>query len=299
MSYKSKGYLMVITAAVLWGLGGIAAQELYKISEIPSLFVVFLRMTAMAAAFVPISVIRKKEDVLEGFKNKKDLITILLFALIGGMYVQYSYYEAIRYSNAATGTVLQYAAPIFVLIAMAFIKRKFPKALEILCVAMAVTGIFLISTHGSLESLAISPKAVFFGITSAMAYAFYSIEPVGFIKKYGSLYLLGFSSLISACILLVSGLVDFYVIQTPQELFCVLFIVIFSTVFTFSLYLAGLARIGSTTAAVLSALEPLVSTVLSVFLFSIAFTKADGIGIFLVMAAVLLLTIYGSKDKKM
>ncbi len=299
MSYKGKGYAMVITAAVLWGCGGIAAQELYKISEIPSLFVVFLRMTAMAVVFLPVSVIRKKGDPFEGLKNKKDLITLLLFAVIGSTYVQYSYYEAIRYSNAATGTVLQYAAPIFVLIAMAFINRRLPKLIEILCVAMAVTGIFLISTHGSIESLAISPKAVFFGITSAMAYAFYSIEPVEFIKKYGSLYLLGFSSLVSACLLLLSGLVDMYVIQTPRELFYVLFIVIFGTVCTFSLFLAGLARIGSTTATVLSALEPLVSTLLSVFLFSIAFTRADGIGIFLVMAAVLLLTLCGAKDKKM
>ncbi len=299
MSYKSKGYIMVIIAAVLWGCGGIAAQELYKISEIPSLFVVFLRMTAMAVVFLPVSIIRKKCDPFECFKNKKDILVLLFFSIIGSAYVQYSYYEAIRYSNAATGTVLQYAAPIFVLVAMAFINRKLPRLLEILCVVMAVAGIFLISTHGSTKTLAISPKALFFGITSAMAYAFYSIEPVGFIKKYGSMYLLGFSSLISACLLLLFGLVDIYIIKTAQELFYVVFIVIFATVCTFSLFLAGLARIGPTTATVLSALEPLVSTLLSVLLFSIGFTAADGIGIFMIMAAVLLLTLYGSKDKKM
>ncbi len=299
MSYKGKGYLMVITAAVLWGLSGIAAQELYKISEIPSLFVVFLRMTAMAVVFIPVSVIRKKDKPLECFGNKRDIITLLLFALIGSTYVQYSYYEAIRYSNAATGTVLQYAAPIFVLIAMAFINRKFPKPIEMLCVAMAVAGIFLISTHGSIKSLAISPKAVFFGITSAMAYAFYSIEPVDFIKKYGSMYLLGFSSLISLCLLLVSGLADIYIIKTSVELFYLLFIIVLGTVCTFSLFLAGLARIGPSTAAVLSALEPLVSTLVSAFLFSTIFTAADGIGIALVMAAVLFLTLWGGKDKKM
>lgn len=295
MSEKSKGYIMVTIAAICWGLGGIAAQELYKISDIPSLFVVLLRMMAMTAVFLPISLIKKKVDPFECLKNKKDILTLLFFAVIGGTYVQFSYYEAIRYSNAATGTVLQYAAPIFVLIAMAFIKKKFPEFLEIICVIMAMLGIFLISTHGSTGNLAISPKAVFFGITSAISYAFYTIEPVSFIKKYGSMYLLGFSSLISAIILLLSDLVDFYRIQSPAEMGYILFILIFGSVTAFGLFLAGVAKIGSTSAIVLSALEPLVSAVVSVLFFSVAFTFADGIGIFLVLAAVLTLSVYGNK----
>ena len=62
MSENKKGCIMVTIAAVCWGLGGIAAQELYKISEIPSLFVVLLRMMAMAAVFLPVSLIKKRTD---------------------------------------------------------------------------------------------------------------------------------------------------------------------------------------------------------------------------------------------
>ena len=297
MSENKKGCIMVTIAAICWGLGGIAAQELYKISDIPSLFVVFLRMTAMAAVFLPISLIKRKTDPFRCFKDKKDVLTLLLFALIGGTYVQFSYYEAIRYSNAATGTVLQYAAPVFVLIAMAFIKRRLPSLIDILCVIMAVAGIFLISTHGNPGSLAISPKAIFFGITSAMSYAFYTIEPVGFIKKYGAMYLLGFASLISALALMLSGLAEPYKIQSLAEMGYILFILVFGSVTAFGLFLSGVGKIGATPAIVLSALEPLVSAVVSVLFFSVPFALPDGIGIFLVMAAVLTLSLRGEKNR--
>jgi putative permease len=50
------------------------------------------------------------------WKNKKDAKDMLLFSLIGMLFMQYGYFLAIGHSNAATATVLQYLAPVMIVI---------------------------------------------------------------------------------------------------------------------------------------------------------------------------------------
>ena len=83
------------------------------------------------------------------------------FAVFGMLAVQYTYFAAIKYSNAATGTVLQYLMPIVIVFYTALTTRKPPRPLELVCVLLAVAGTFLIVTHGNLSVLAISPAACF------------------------------------------------------------------------------------------------------------------------------------------
>ena len=70
------------------------------------------------------------------WKNKKDAKDMLLFSLIGMLFMQYGYFLAIGHSNAATATVLQYLAPVMIVIYVSIRYHKMPSFLNLpLCSA--------------------------------------------------------------------------------------------------------------------------------------------------------------------
>ena len=66
----------------------------------------------------------------------------------------------------------------------------------------SLIGTFLLVTHGNPTSLSISPAALFWGIASAFAAAFYTTYPSTLIARYGTLPVVGWSMLIGGMILL-------------------------------------------------------------------------------------------------
>lgn len=66
---------------------------------------------------------------------------------------------------------------------MSYKSRKIPDGRELIGIVGALVGVFLIATHGSLDSLAISPIALTIGVLSALSYAYYSIKPGQMLKN--------------------------------------------------------------------------------------------------------------------
>ncbi|WP_370900138.1 EamA family transporter [Chryseobacterium gossypii] len=116
---------------------------------------------------------------------------LVTFSITGMLAVQYTYFAAIKHSNAATATVLQYAGPVFIAIYLAFRNKKLPLFLEVIAIILAVAGTFLLVTHGNIGSLSISPTALFFGIASAITLAIYTLQPVKLLSKYKSSVVIG------------------------------------------------------------------------------------------------------------
>lgn len=54
---------------------------------------------------------------------------------------------------------------------------------ELFCAFFAIAGTALIAMGGDFKSLAISEKALFWGLLSALACAIYTVEPVRIIKN--------------------------------------------------------------------------------------------------------------------
>src|SRR5690606_29746683 len=120
----------------------------------------------------------QKADVRSIWKNKRDARQLLVFSITGMLAVQYTYFAAIKHSNAATATVLQYAGPVIIAIYLAFKYKRLPRPIEFVAIALAVLGTFLLVTHGNLHTLSISAAAFFFGIASAFALAIYTLQPI-------------------------------------------------------------------------------------------------------------------------
>lgn len=144
-------------------------------------------------------------------------------------------------------------------------------------------------TRGQLNGLSISPLSLVTGLESAIAVAYYTLQPRRIQKRYGS-------SLVVAWGMLLAGLA-FQVIQPLWQLDFTLdaravlllaLIISFGTAFAFLSYLSSTADINPGLANLMTALEPLLASFLSVLVLGQSLNWAESLGIALVLISILI-----------
>jgi drug/metabolite transporter (DMT)-like permease len=293
---KFSGLLMALSSAIFWGISGTCAQFLFEKKSIDPSWLVTWRMILAGIILVVFSLTQEKRNTFLIWKKPSSAIQLLLFGLLGMVAVQYTYFYSISLSNAATATILQYIGPVFVLAYFAFKNRKWPILSEFGALFLALAGTFLLVTHGSLTELVISEEALIWGILSALALAFYTIQPVGLLRLFSPAAVTGWGMLI--------GGVSFSILTQPwyvsgvwdwQTIAAMGYIVIFGTVLAFYFFLRSVTLIGATTASLLCSVEPLAAALTAVIWLGVSFVGMDWLGTFFILQTVVLLTL--SKEK--
>jgi len=286
-----KGFTMAIIAAIFWGISGTMAQFLFQERGVNIEWLISIRMLISGFLLLMYAQLGEKENIMGIWKIKKDAIQLLIFSITGMLAVQYTYFAAIKYSNAATATVLQYAGPILIAIYLSIKYKQLPKFKEVLAIVLAVSGTFLLVTHGNSTSLAISPTALFFGLASAVALALYTLQPLALLSKYRPNLVIGWGMLLGGIAFSfkkapwhVEGIWDFHT-YTYTSL-----IVILGTLVAFTLYLNAVKLIGGQKSSLLASAEPLSATFLAVFWLNIPFSLMDWIGSICIISTVFLLS---------
>lgn len=295
MSYAKKGMLYVLLAAIFWGSSGVAAQYIMEQSQISAPFLTMIRL--LFSGFILLTLSFMQGDNIFGmFKIRRDALSLIIFSLFGALLVQLTFLVAIEKSNAATATVLQFLSPTIIVMWFAAILKKRPSRYVMMAVATSLIGTFLLVTHGNPTSLSISKAALFWGIASAFAAAFYTTFPSKLIGQYGTLPVVGWSMLIGGAALLpfYAGQHSGFVINT-HVLLAFFYLVVVGTALTFSIYLKGAQMIGGPKASILSCAEPLSSALLSLVLLGVSFTLPDWLGTLLILSSVALISLDSRK----
>lgn len=291
MSGNRKGMLYVLLSAVMWGSSGVCAQYIMEVSHISSSSLTMLRLLFSGLILLTLSVTHG-DKIFAVFKQCESIISLLLFTLFGAMAVQLTFLLTIEKSNAATATVLQFLSPTIIVAWYALVKKKRTGKLVFAAIATSLLGTFLLVTHGDPFSLSISGSALFWGIASAFAAAFYTTYPSQLIGRFGTLPIVGWSMLLGGIML-----TPFYASEigsftaSGTTLVALFYLVVVGTAMTFSLYLTGAQMIGGQKASILSCAEPLSSALLSVLLLGITFTLPDWLGSLFIISSVLLIAL--------
>ena len=285
-----KGILLIVGAATCWGMGGVAGQYLNQYHQADMVWLCMVRQILAGLLFLLYAALVQKQNVFAILKEHP--IDTIEFSFLGILGAQLGFYYTISLCNAATATVLQYMAPMYVMLWMAYKSCRCPDGRELIGIVGAVTGVFLIATHGSLDSLAISPIALVIGVISAMSYAYYSIKPVEMLKTYTAANLIGWGQLISGLAVIVwrnpftpAGSWDTHAYMAFA------YLLLGATIASYALYLAGLKIVGPTKASLISCAEPLASIISVVLLLDTKLTLPDYIGMACIIFTVLLLSL--------
>src|SRR5699024_7917034 len=103
---------------------------------------------------------KNKKLVFQIWTNKKAVLQLFIFGLLGMLAVQYTYMASIKLGNAAIATMLQYLAPVFIIIYLALSRASTLHRRDIIAVSITVVGTFLLLTNGSIQEISVPFSAV-------------------------------------------------------------------------------------------------------------------------------------------
>ncbi len=301
MDKQSKSRLWTILAAlaaVMWGISGLFAESLFKVSsKITPIWLTQVRLIISGIVLLIIATVlhQKPFSVL---KDKKNTLHIIAYGIFGLLPVQVFYFIAIEMANASIATILQFIGPFFVLTYLAVTHQQVLRKLDVLAAILAFIGVFLLSTHGNFNQLAITPLALVFGLLSAVGEASYTLIPVKLVKRVSSLVVTGWGMLFAGI-----GLMIVYprfpaIPNTPRAWLDVSAIIIIGTIIPFQIMANALRYVKPSTVSLLDAFEPLSATVGSVLIFGLVMSGMDWLGTLLVIGAVLALNFTPKRNIK-
>jgi drug/metabolite transporter (DMT)-like permease len=284
---RALGYGLAASAAVLWATGAVTAKWMFgslSFTVAPNALSGARAVLAFLATLLYLVVF----DRPRLRARPRELPFLGAFGVFGLAMVHFTYFQTISLTNVATAMVLEYLAPILVLIvSVAFLSERFTWALPA-GVALSVAGTALMVGAFGGQGLTVSPAGIAWGLASAFFFALYTI-----MGKYAS-------PRFSPWTLLVYGLgaasVFWLVVLGPAPLLAILtqpvgfaataYVAVFSTVLPFSAFLHALHHIDATKASVTATLEPVVAGILAFLLLGEVLAPLQIVGGALVLAAI-------------
>lgn len=265
---------------------------LFDYKDLTAAWLVALRLICSGVLILLLAWKAKKGEILRVWKTKESAVNQLLFTVFGMTMCQYTYFQTIEYSNPATSTILQSAAPVLIMIYCLIREKRAPLVKEILVLCAVSLGVFLLATHGNIHSLAITQKALICGLASAVALAIYNVQPVRLLGEFGSLETVGWAMTVGGVLMIpltrfwnVPGIWDW------QTVLLTIGVIVFGTIIPFTMYLQGVLYIGPVKASLFACIEPLVASILSVFVLGTSFGIMDAAGMVCVLGSVTALSV--------
>jgi drug/metabolite transporter, DME family len=230
--------------------------------------------------------------LLRGWKRLRlpaaDLGRMFLLGVLGVAASNYLYYLAIQRTNVATAIILQYTAPVWVLLYTVARGLQKPTLQRVAAVGLAVTGIALvIGTFGS-GGFRLDAIGVMAALVAAFSFAFYNIGGHSVLARYDRWTVLLY--------VILSASLFWIIVNPPWKIVAAhysggqwLFLLVFSLLSVlapFSFYFAGLQHLEPTRAIVVSCLEPVFSIVIAALALGELLRPLQTAGIVLVLVAI-------------
>lgn len=293
-----RGFVYAGVAGALWGITGPLGQYLFNDKNIVPEWLVPYRLLLAGGILLIWLSIRKRGEVARIWENKRDMVHLAIYGVIGMMTVQYSFFVAVEASNGGTATVLQYLNPAMMIVFFAVAKKKMPERREVTAVMIALVGIFLLSTNGNINTLVITPKGLVFGLLCAVFTCIYSVLPEKLLEKYDAEVICGYAMLIGGAVLTVwkrPWTLGIHADGTVWLLF--LLLVTVGTIMPFALSLKAISVIGPVYTNLLSSIEPVVASLVTWAVLGTEFGKMEIVGFACIIATIVILAAKDGRDE--
>lgn len=298
---RKKGIVLVLTGAVFWGIGGTVSKKLFDSYEIDVDWLVTTRL--LLAGFLLLSIqffTKDRSQVLRVWKTKRIAVQLLIFGILGMLAVQYTYMASIQHGNAAVATLLQYLAPVMIIIYSIFRKHMVLTRNDLLTVSLALVGCFFLLTNGSISQLSVPTPAIVWGVLSGVALAFYTLYAVPLLKQYDSLVIVGWAMIIGGLALSFihpPWQIELKLLPVEAYLYLV-FVILFGTMIAFWFYIESLQSLVPKESSLLGSIEPLAAVFTTVFWLKEPFGLFQWVGTVFILIMIVVLALNTSSTSK-
>ncbi|MFD1445493.1 DMT family transporter [Oceanobacillus profundus] len=291
------GIIFVLMGASFWGIGGTAANYLFETADISVNWFVSTRLVISGILLLGIQLLLTgRKTVFTIWKNPQKRLSLIIFSLLGMLLVQYSYMASIAEGNAAVATLLQYLAPIYIIIWVIFRGHQRLHVSDVIAILLTIIGTLLLLTNGSFKGLSVPGIAIVWGIISGLSLAFYTLYARNLLRFYSSVTVVGWAMIIAGvCMNIIHPIWRVETQDWSAATIGVLgFSIIFGTTLAFWMFIKSLEYLEAKETTLLGTVEPLTAVVSSIIWLSIPFGLWQVIG----MALILILIVYLSLVKK-
>ena len=295
MSDRVKGACLTMGGAACWGISGCMGQYLFTRENMDSTWLVPIRLLLAGLLLCGYYFFKDRKQLFAPWNWKADprnTIDLLVYGLAGVSFCQFLYFLTIQLSTAGIATILQDLSPVLILLVLCLQQRRTPRLFELCSILLALLGVFLLTTHGSLTSLAVSQAALAAGLVCACTVVIYTMWPKRLQAQYPTPLLQGWAFLL--------GGLAFHLIFRPWTMgyvpsavgvIGILVVVLVGNVTAFSLYMSGVPLIGPQRASLYSFAEPVTAAILSTLLLGSPFTLWDALGFGCIFVMLVLLSL--------
>lgn len=285
-----KYVISVLAAGCLWGFMGFFTRTLAGIG-VDSTGAILLRCAIAAMLFAATILLTDPRQ----FRVKpKDFWCFFGSGVCSLLFFTYCYFQAITLMSLSTAAILLYTAPSIVMVLSLFLFKEKITVRKLLALVLAFVGCCLVSGIGSSEK-ALTATGLLYGLGSGVGYALYSIfarfaldrgytsNTVNFysclLASIGAGLIWGVSEPVGA---MFSAWGNFGLCVAAGLITCYL---------PYLLYTYGLTGLETGKASILASVEPVVATLVGIFVFHESMTLMSAAGVLCVLFAVALLNL--------
>lgn len=282
------GYLFILVAVLFWGGSASLAKFLFT-TRYDALIIT---QTRSSLSFVLIALWFALRDRSVFRVKASDLPKFALTGTLGIAVTNYAYYFTVQEATVATAILVQYTAPVVVMLYAVLVAREETfNGAKVLALILALLGCWLAVSGGDWSAIQLRGWTIVSGIASSLCYAFMLLMSKHLLRTYSVwtmlTYAFGFAALF------------WLFVNNPWEIaaqnysagdwgvfwiFAVVSILIPNAAFS-----AGLKILEAGTVGIVTTLEPITAIVVAYLALGEGLTAVQWSGAFAVVAAVALL----------
>lgn len=285
MNQRSKGIVLAVITAVMWGIMGIFVRDLsqYQFSNIE---ISFFRCALAGAAYFVFLLITKPAALKIDWKG---VGICLLYGAVAYSISFVSYNVAVSRIPVGVATVLMFMSPIWVAILSKFMFREKLKKHKVVAIVVCFIGAVLVANLIGTGNIQLDGIGILAGVVNGIGVALQILLPKFFAKDYDRDTLLVYGFLGASLILLLG--VDFTAVakhfsEIPMTNFVwdLFGIGILCTMVANVACVKSTQYVEVTTTSILSALEVVVGTLIGLLIFHEHLTFLQFVGAIIIVA---------------
>ncbi|SFA99216.1 Threonine/homoserine efflux transporter RhtA [Bacillus sp. cl95] len=259
-------FLLIATGASLWGIIAVFIRGLAE-AGFDSMEIVTIRVCLSTLILGVVGILFFRSHLLIKVKDIGLFIGTGIFSMI---FFNWCYFYAINKMDISLAVVLLYTAPAFVtMLSYLFLKERI-NSKKIFAVIATIGGCILIAGANFAGSSSFTVSGVLAGLGAGFGYALYTIFGKFALKKYHPFTVTFYTFLVASVVLLPTSnvLENSYPIVRGEVVKYGVGLALFSTVIAYFLYTKGLEMVEGSKASVIATVEPVVATIMGIFLYN-------------------------------
>lgn len=285
-----RGYLLVLAATICWATSGTFIKIIRHDYGLSAWTLAFYRDLFTFVIFLTIAVVLGVDRLRVA---RRDLIPLAAMGAISIGIFHVLWAMAVTMLPVAVATVLNYTAPVFVVLFAWALWHEKPDRRQTVAVIVAFVGCVLVTGAYNIADMNLNWLGLLVGLSTGLTYGMFTIIGKNALRHYDSwtvlTYAFGFAT-VTLLVLQPGATLEMFAKPLSAWLWMIVLVVI-STVTGFGLYTSGLKHLSASSASIAATLEPVIATGFAFALLGEVIEPVQMVGGVLVIISVLILAV--------